>query len=113
MSLKKGILGVEQENKEKPKKGLLSPYLLETAFKTPFRSSSAERQEQKTWNKKKKKRLGTKDFSNDFFLLPDVLLLPKEILTQLPYEARLPYPTYDHMAQSTQGKTKLFSTKVP
>ena len=49
MSLKKAILGVEQENKEKPKKGLLSPYLLETAFKIPFRSSSAERQEQKSW----------------------------------------------------------------
>ena len=50
MSLKNAILGVEQENKEKPKKGLLSPYLLETAFKIPFRSSSSsERQEQKSW----------------------------------------------------------------
>lgn len=46
---KRAILGMEQENKKKPKKGLLSPYLLETAFKTPFRSSSAERQGQKTW----------------------------------------------------------------
>lgn len=47
----KAILGMEQENKEKSKKGLLSLHLLETAFKTSFRGSSAERQGQKTWIK--------------------------------------------------------------
>lgn len=92
----RAILGMEHENKKKPKKRLLSPYLLETAFKTPFRSSSTERQGQKAWI----------SWAMTFFFLPDVLLkrTSKEILTQLPYEARLPYPTYDHMAQSTQGR---------